>query len=438
MRNVRNKSISILLSIIMVLSVFTVGLFNASAADITIGNNSQKHVVNNYQKSYQSYAKQYIDGNGVALDGSNGLPDMVIPGLDKNDDMTPQGFAYYAKNNWMLITSYMGSNSSHTNTTSVIYALDFTTGNFVAKFNIYKKNGSPFTAHAGGVAVSDNNLYICDSGSKISYLPLSVLDDIQTGSENNITIADTCDIGGANNNSGTSYLSLNDGILWTGNFYEAGNSSYNTAANPKYNSLILGYDLNDFDNSISEWNALVSMSNSGTGMPSYVLACPNNVYDIQAVVVKDNNIFIGSSWGRKNDSHLYVGSVALNEAGNTSIKLTNGVSVDAYAVNVKKSFVHLPMTEGMFIYEGEDGINYLYNIFESAAYTYNGSSPLNVCPKPTDVVWKINADNLLDSASKCTCNCHKTGFVGFIWKIQCFFYRIFKINEVCDCGVKHW
>lgn len=38
----------------------------------------------------------------------------------------------------------------------------------------------------------------------------------------------------------------------------------------------------------------------------------------------------------------------------------------------------------------------------------------------------------------CSCNCHKTGFMGFIWKIVNFFNRIFKTNPVCECGVKHY
>ncbi len=38
----------------------------------------------------------------------------------------------------------------------------------------------------------------------------------------------------------------------------------------------------------------------------------------------------------------------------------------------------------------------------------------------------------------CSCNCHKSGFGGFIWKILCFFYKLFKINPVCACGAKHY
>ncbi len=42
------------------------------------------------------------------------------------------------------------------------------------------------------------------------------------------------------------------------------------------------------------------------------------------------------------------------------------------------------------------------------------------------------------SSDNCTCNCHKTGFAGLIWKILNFFYKLFKINPICDCGSAHY
>lgn len=38
----------------------------------------------------------------------------------------------------------------------------------------------------------------------------------------------------------------------------------------------------------------------------------------------------------------------------------------------------------------------------------------------------------------CTCNCHKTGFAGFIWKILNFIYKLFRINQECICGKIHY
>lgn len=50
---------------------------------------------------------------------------------------------------------------------------------------------------------------------------------------------------------------------------------------------------------------------------------------------------------------------------------------------------------------------------------------------------KAEGDNRPD-INECTCNCHKTGFMSFIWKIINFFNRLFRNNQYCECGTKHW
>ncbi len=49
-----------------------------------------------------------------------------------------------------------------------------------------------------------------------------------------------------------------------------------------------------------------------------------------------------------------------------------------------------------------------------------------------------NCDECNSSMSNCSCNCHKSGFMGFIWKIINFFQKIFKTNKVCSCGKAHY
>lgn len=39
---------------------------------------------------------------------------------------------------------------------------------------------------------------------------------------------------------------------------------------------------------------------------------------------------------------------------------------------------------------------------------------------------------------KCSCNCHNSGFMGIIWKILRFFYKLFGTNKTCACGVSHY
>lgn len=39
---------------------------------------------------------------------------------------------------------------------------------------------------------------------------------------------------------------------------------------------------------------------------------------------------------------------------------------------------------------------------------------------------------------KCDHLCHKTGFLGFIWKIIKFFCKIFNVSPLCSCGAAHY
>lgn len=38
----------------------------------------------------------------------------------------------------------------------------------------------------------------------------------------------------------------------------------------------------------------------------------------------------------------------------------------------------------------------------------------------------------------CDHMCHQSGFMGFIWKIVQFFWKLFKMNPVCECGAAHY
>ncbi len=38
----------------------------------------------------------------------------------------------------------------------------------------------------------------------------------------------------------------------------------------------------------------------------------------------------------------------------------------------------------------------------------------------------------------CDCMCHKTGFMGFIYKIMRIFWKVFGTNKTCDCGAAHY
>ena len=47
-------------------------------------------------------------------------------------------------------------------------------------------------------------------------------------------------------------------------------------------------------------------------------------------------------------------------------------------------------------------------------------------------------DTPSDPTDDCSCNCHKSGFMGFIWKIVRLLWKLFKKNPVCACGIAHY
>lgn len=54
---------------------------------------------------------------------------------------------------------------------------------------------------------------------------------------------------------------------------------------------------------------------------------------------------------------------------------------------------------------------------------------------------KDNDDNnICDNCGVSVCNhiCHKSGIMGFIWKIINFFQKLFRTNPVCECGMAHY
>ena len=112
------------------------------------------HVMNDWKNLNQSYMPDYLSGYAVPMDGTNGNPNYLVPGQTEN--MIPQGLTYLPEKDWILVSSYDKSEENP----SVIFALDRETGNFAAQFNLYTPDGEMWQCHAGGIAVSDYNLYV--------------------------------------------------------------------------------------------------------------------------------------------------------------------------------------------------------------------------------------------------------------------------------------
>ncbi len=80
-------------------------------------------------------------------------------------------------------------------------------------------------------------------------------------------------------------------------------------------------------------------------------------------------------------------------------------------------------TDGYTVYLCECDDSYNGDIIPATGHDYDG----DICKNCN----KSKVDN-------CSCNCHKGGFSGLIWKILRIFYKLFGMNKICECGVAHY
>lgn len=367
----RKKCITMLLALVMVVSLFA-GVVPTSAA--AAGSNyTQAQVVTDdtnadgtaasdaYQKAYPDYM-------------ANAAPGVVLPGLTDGENLVPQGIAYWAEKNWLLVSYYVDKYDSANAGAAVIAALDLNTNQTVGVYKFTKADGSAFTAHMGGIAVGTYNLYYTDGNHGIGYIPLTELTaETKTIS---ISVGESVSIAGINNGAETSYLSMSNGLLWTGNFY---NKDYSKVPG-KYHSMMYGYEISGTD-SASEFASLKAIAAD----PTYVVAAPDSVDQIQGVAYRNGQIILSRSYGRKNDSALTIYSCTLDK--NSTV---DNPTVLSDKIKEVKS---LPMSEGITL----AGTNMLYNLFESgAAYYREGKGGKAKGSNPTDQVWKVDVRKLLN------------------------------------------
>lgn len=367
----RRKCITMLLALVMVVSLFA-GVVPTSAAAagsnytqipvVTSDTNADGTAASDaYKKAYPEYM-------------ANAAPDVVLPGLTDGENLVPQGIAYWAAKNWLLVSYYVDKYDSANAGAAVIAALDLNTNQTVGVYKFTKADGSAFTAHMGGIAVGTYNLYYTDGHHGIGYIPLTELTaETKTIS---ISVGESVSIASINKGAETSYLSMSNGLLWTGNFY---NEDYPKVPG-KYHSMMYGYEISGTD-SASEFASLKAIAAD----PTYVVAAPDSVDQIQGVAYRNGQIILSRSYGRKNASYLTIYSCTLDK----SSTVDNPTVLSDKIKEVKS----LPMSEGITL----AGTNMLYNLFESgAAYYREGKDGKAKGSNPTDQVWKVDVRKLLN------------------------------------------
>lgn len=363
----------------------TLGNESGATDSVTTGY-KREHVMIDWKALNQSYIPDYLSGHAVPMDGTNGNPDYLVPG--QTEDMIPQGLTYLPEKDWVLVSSYDKSEKNP----SVVFALERETGDFVAQFNLYTPEGEPWKCHAGGIAVSDYNLYVT-SDSGVAYFPLSDL-DVESGTVKDIAYKGALNFGQLGKTY-SAYISASDGMLWAGNFYS--NSPLSPAlakmgfigkdwvwkANDEYYNAILGYKLSG-DSSEKEWANLESIKDNA----SKVVNVDNTVDCIQGISFRkiDDNIYI-----------MYLSRTIDGSIGAAIAAATVDLSEDVIYVNESNIKLHdnLPGAEGI-VFIGDD-IHILYESgalchFDEIVNKLTWNQYIKDC---TDVIWKVNEGDLV-------------------------------------------
>ncbi|MBR3929684.1 MAG: hypothetical protein IKJ65_11860 [Clostridia bacterium] len=279
----------------------------------------------------------------------SGEMSFLIPGLKEH--FVPQGVSYLPEKNWFIFSGYSGMEYN-----SPILAVDAESGLLVKEVMLEYQDGSPYIGHAGGVAVTEKNIFIANSGYlwRISLEKfLSLPESSECAFEEIIPIP-----------SRASYCSYADGILWVGEFqysgYPTDESHYMQTEDGEHKAWMIGYELDETqDCELKESSRVGALA-----VPDYILTTTNR---IQGMTVKDGNIYLSQSYGRKNASAMLKYASPLNEEPSDYAEV-QGMQVPVWSLTSSKLEEMLtmpPASENLVTVDGA-----VYVLFETAASIY--------------------------------------------------------------------
>lgn len=297
-------------------------------------------------------------------------PSFIIPGL--NEYFVPQGMDVWDNRNLLMISGYFSPEDSFP--CSVILAIDMKTGRFVGEYYLKNSDGSYHTGHAGGVAVTEKNLFISNSNS-ILRIPLESF--INVGYQGDVYITETIPVP-----SRASFCNYSGGYLWVGDFYYGKNyptedySHIKNNAGKMYYAWSLGYKLDE--NSKNEFSSEKWNSSLPYATPDVVLSIDQKIQGF--TVLSDEYIALSQSYGRNVNSKIYLYDNVLDTAPHRKVSI-NGKDIPLWFLDTTvncTTYTAMPMSEGITVKDGN-----LYILFESGADKYRNGGGKN----PTDRIW---------------------------------------------------
>lgn len=260
-----------------------------------------------------------------------------MPGLDSG--FVPQGLCYSEELGAYLISGYTDGGNSR------IYTVDEKTNE--VKEIILKD----YTAHAGGIASNDNDIWVCsggnaENGGKLYHFTTDAIAQAESGDEIAFDSKTQLCVKG-------SFLGCGGDMIWVGEFYTDG-GDYEINPDHTYgknHAWACGYKVN---------------SDGSVGLEA-VISVPDEVQGMS--VLSDNTVVFSTSYGRYNDSALQI-YVPYTKWEKSTVTV-EGKEVDFYACAKKDRTAKIEMPTLMQGIECKG--DKLYSIFESGATKYSNA-----------------------------------------------------------------
>ncbi|MEB6550864.1 lamin tail domain-containing protein [Heyndrickxia sporothermodurans] len=331
---------------------------NESAKSIPITATPKHQLITQEERSSNDRNPKYEELWRFSQDGP------IIPGLVQ--DLVPQGLGYYKKKNWLLTINYLSDGRPGT-----LCVIDAETEKLIKSIVLYNQDGTPYTGHAGGVAVSKEHVWIA---SENFLFTLNINDVVSARNNDEIRFTNQIPVPVE---AAYDVYDDDNGILWVGEFYEpnsyptdSSHHQVNRAGKMQF-AWMVGYKIKSNTDMIAEeqW----SKKSNQTATPNYVLS---TIGKVQGAVVEKKGISLVTSYGRANDSVLYRYKSPLKEEPHEFVTI-NGKEIplwflDGETAKPRKSITAIPMKEGAVLVKKQ-----LYVSFESGAnkYRYTGTYP---------------------------------------------------------------
>ncbi len=290
-----------------------------------------------------------------------------MPGLE--EDFVPQGVCYVEALGMFAVSGYSSADKSASQEArlSRIYLVDTET-NESKKLLLLDVDGSDFTAHAGGIASSGNDVWVSSGGGENSYGSVYHIGaDVLASAENGAKVQFD---GKFKTEAKGSFLYCSDDMLFVGEFYNEDNLVNKNHYFADNHGIICAYSLPLKENYA----------------PEAVLSIPDEVQGM--AINEEGKVLFSASYGRRKDSRIYIFDDYKNWTKST-VGVLNNENAPLYIADNDVLTAKIKMPTLMEGFDYENGK--LYAIFESGAEKYSDAK------RVIKHAWEIDINAVIES-----------------------------------------